>query len=226
MTTSFNIAAATSAELLTFFNANTGGAQIKKFADRPTAEKRVQKLVDEMLAEENIVPNVDYQKAAEVSVDFLQGASSVLADEVGSEDPSQAEIDASNADACPSCGATLDITSGRIVERFGKQSLVDEGMFTCHGCGNEWGTPDAPAKKAKASVYKTVRNNMVSSLKLDRRIVHVETDTVYPNALQVRKAGLMSPSQADRLSSVLYTAAKKNDRVTTVINGHTFRLFA
>lgn len=206
MTTSFNIAAATSAELLTFFNANTGGAQIKKFADRPTAEKRVQKLVDEMLAEENIVPNVEVQTPA-LNVEMI---------------PTAERAD----DACPSCGATLDITSGRIVERFGKQALVDEGVFTCHGCGHEWGTPDTPAKKAKVSVYKTVRNNMVSSLKLDRRIVHVETDTVYPNALQVRKAGLMSPSQADRLSSVLYTAAKKNDRVTTVINGHTFRLFA
>jgi hypothetical protein len=67
---------------------------------------------------------------------------------------------------------------------------------------------------------------MVTSLKLDRRIVHTDTGTTYANACQVWKAGLVSASQGDRLSSVLYTAAKNNDRVTTVVNGHTFRLFA
>jgi hypothetical protein len=217
MTTSFNTRAATMSQLLAFFNANTGGAQVKKFADRPTAEKRVQKLVDEMAAEEFEPAEVAFfaaQRAVEVVVDHSAANTRIgamLAAEV-------------SGDACPSCGATQDITSGRIVNRFGHQVLVDEGVFQCHSCSHEWGTPDA-APKASAA-YRTVRNNMVTSLKLDRRIVHTDTGTTYANACQVWKAGLVSASQGDRLSSVLYTAAKNNDRVTTVVNGHTFRLFA
>ena len=216
MTTSFNIAAATSAELLTFFNANTGGAQIKKFADRPTAEKRVQKLVDEIAAEGLAAEEFE---PAEVAFFAAQRSAEETA-EVAVPEAMSGVYEPS----CPKCGATLDITSGRIVNRFGKQVLVDEGVFTCHGCSHEWGTADKASKTPAA--YRTVRNNMVSSLKLDRRIVHTDTGTTYANACQVWKAGLVSASQGDRLSAVLYGAAKNNDRVVTIINGHTFRLFA
>ena len=211
--TNLNIATATSADLLAFFNANTGGAQVKKFADRKTAERRCQALADEMFAEDKamVAANPDYQAAVVDHSAANTRIATMLAAEV-------------SGDACPSCGATQDITSGRIVNRFGHQVLVDEGVFTCHSCSHEWGTPDA-APKASAA-YRTVRNNMVTSLKLDRRIVHTDTGTTYANACQVWKAGLVSASQGDRLSSVLYTAAKNNDRVTTVVNGHTFRLFA
>ena len=50
-TTLINVRTATMAQLVEFFNANTGGNPVKKFADRPTAEKRVNKLVEEMEAE-------------------------------------------------------------------------------------------------------------------------------------------------------------------------------
>lgn len=51
---------ATTAALLAFFNANTGGAPVKKFKDRKTAEARVGKLMDEMIADG------DMEDAAEV----------------------------------------------------------------------------------------------------------------------------------------------------------------
>lgn len=54
MSVTFNVRTATGPELLKFFNANTGGAQVTKFRDRLTAEKRVQRLVDEMKAEEMV----------------------------------------------------------------------------------------------------------------------------------------------------------------------------
>lgn len=45
------VSTATTAELIAFFNANTGGNPVKKFADRKTAERRVQALIDEMVEE-------------------------------------------------------------------------------------------------------------------------------------------------------------------------------
>ncbi len=36
---------ATTAELIAFFNTNTGGAQVTKFSDRKTAERRLSKIM-------------------------------------------------------------------------------------------------------------------------------------------------------------------------------------
>lgn len=46
------VSSASTASLLAFFNANTGGNPVAKFRDRATAEKRVLALIAEMAAEE------------------------------------------------------------------------------------------------------------------------------------------------------------------------------
>ncbi len=51
MTDAINVKTATTAALLAFFNANTGGAQVTKFKDHATAETRVSKLLAEMVAD-------------------------------------------------------------------------------------------------------------------------------------------------------------------------------
>lgn len=199
--TTLNITAVTTAELLAFFNANTGGAQVKKFADRKTAERRCQALADEMFAEENTDAEVD----------------TAIEEIVALVSPECAEL------TCPNCGSTQDITNGRIVIRAGHQVLVDEDEFTHHGCGFVWGTPDAPAKKS-ASTGK-VRPEMTASLKLDRAIRDVASNLIYANACQVWKSGLVSSSQCDRLSAVLYGAAKTGNRLmSTTVNGRVFTL--
>lgn len=48
--TDFNVRAATTRQLVDFYNEHTHDRRIKKFLDRPTAEKRVQRLIDEMRA--------------------------------------------------------------------------------------------------------------------------------------------------------------------------------
>ena len=234
-----NVSTATTAELLSFFNANTGGAQVKKFADRKTAERRCQALADEMFAETQamVAANPDYQQAGidraptneemadekEIAAwhDGTKGAESEVFGKITEE---AAEQSKTAEGACPSCGATLDITSGRIVERAGHQHLVDEGYFTCHGCGHEWGTKDNHYVRPSGAPI-TSRPEMVKSLKLDRQIESVLTGIVYKNACQVWKAGLVSASQGDRLSAVLYGAAKQGNRLMSItINGHLFAL--
>lgn len=87
MSTSINVRQSTMAQLLAFFNANTGGNVVAKFRDRVTAEKRVQKLVDEMKAEE-LVKELDIrdQKEAAHIIAKQLGASAVLLDEVDGGD--------------------------------------------------------------------------------------------------------------------------------------------
>lgn len=80
------------------------------------------------------------------------------------------------------------------------------------------------APKAHPDVV-TLRPAMVESMKLDRRIVDLTAGVVYRNACRVWKAGVVSSSQCDRLSSVLYSAAKNGDRnVVVSINNHSFTL--
>lgn len=59
MTTLINVRTATMPQLVAFFNANTGGNPVKKFADRLTAEKRVQRLVDEMIEDGDLEIEVE-----------------------------------------------------------------------------------------------------------------------------------------------------------------------
>jgi len=55
--------------------------------------------------------------------------------------------------------------------------------------------------------------------------VSVHSGIVYKNACQVWKAGLVSASQGDRLSAVLYGAAKQGNRLMSLtLNGHLFAL--
>ena len=96
-------------------------------------------------------------------------------------------------------------------------------QYECLGCGEEFGPEIAPLAVRTVKAMGP-RPAMVESLKLDRRIVHVETGEVYANACRVWKAGLVSSSQCDRMSAALYGAAKRNDFSAVKVNGHTFVL--
>lgn len=243
-TTLINVASATTAELLAFFNANTGGNQVKKFADRKTAERRVQALVDEMAEEIGFGDKLEEDE--NFGVDFLeymaapghehdQDDNGDLTKPLGSDDFAEVTEDVLkdlrivksggySGDVCPNCKATADITAGRVIVRAGHQHVVDEDYFMCHSCGNEWGIKDS--KSAKVAHKVGSRPEMVASLKIDRRIVDLLTGEEYANACQVWKAGLVSSAQGDRLSAVLYGAFKKTGKRDAIckVNGHSFRL--
>lgn len=235
--TAINVTLATTAELVAFYNANTGGAQVKKFADRKTAERRVNLLIEEMIQDSDLEALNDYSK----------GASQVLADEIGSEEPAQAEISESNQDLpadyaplvapvgsnltheahdylCPHCGVDLNNGVGEHLQEVnGKPVKHDKYQFECLACGGEFGPVIKPAK-VSVSTGKT-RIEMAKSLKLDRAIQEATTGHVYANACQVWKSGLVSSSQCDRLSATLYGAAKQGNRLMSVtVNGHVFTL--
>ena len=122
MTTSFNTATASLAQMVAYFN-TISPTPVKKFADRKSAIARIQ-------AAEAKIPAPVADKAEVAQTNYL------------------AEFH-----ACPSCGGTQDITSGRVVVRFGKQEVIDNDYFTHHGCGHSWGTKDVKASK-KAPVSK------------------------------------------------------------------------
>lgn len=67
---------------------------------------------------------------------------------------------------------------------------------------------------------------MKTSLKLDRRIMRVDSEQVWPNAhvMWVENPDWMTSSQQDRLTARLYAAAKRGEREIVEVNGISFML--
>lgn len=76
--------------------------------------------------------------------------------------------------------------------------------------------PDEPAS----------RPAMVTSLKLDRRIMCLENNESWTNAYRMWLANptWMTSSQQDRLTAQLYAAAKEGKRIIVTVAGRRFRL--
>jgi len=230
-----------SKSLLAFYNANTAGNQVKKFADRKTAERRCALLAEELEAEgftedeiitailagTELIKQVESEDE-EVSAPVVKQVAEFTPNEVYDSESDDQDIAPTEEFACPSCGATVDITSGRIVERAGMQHIVDEGYHTCHGCGNEWGTKDsvsAPSTGNKRGPVPAI----AESMKLDRRTMCLETGEEWSNAGKIwttHGTEWMTYAQHDKLTRTLYSAAKAGSPLTYVVNGRSFRLVA
>lgn len=209
------VSTATTAELIAFFNANTGGAQVKKFADRKTAERRVQALVDEIASEAPAVISPGLRNPGDVFGSAMEAA------KVSKPDSTLAKVEfipSYNHRVCPKCGST-EIFNGRTKGGL----VVDEDTVTgCHNC--DWVQDDGKVAKSPVSTGK-LRPAMVASMKIDRQIIEVTTGLIYKNACQVWKAGLITSSQCDRLSATLYGAAKQGNRLMSLsVAGHVFTL--
>jgi hypothetical protein len=128
---------------------------------------------------------------------------------------------------CPHCGTHLsngvgadrDEVNGHVIKH-------KKHKFACLGCGEEFGPALKGGKSGKNPAPVGPRPAMSQSLKLDRRILHVSTGVVYENACRVWKADLVSASQGDRLSALLYGAAKQGIYAPVTVNGHEFKLVA
>lgn len=127
---------------------------------------------------------------------------------------------------CPHCGIDLRNGIGHHDEEVNGVRIKHERLqYECLGCGEEFG-PEIARPTTRTVKRVGPRPAMVESLKLDRRITHVETGLEYRNACQVWRAGLVSASQGDRLSALLYGAAKVGTYAPVSVNGHTFTLTA
>jgi len=126
---------------------------------------------------------------------------------------------------CPHCGTHLSNGVGEHLQEVnGTEIKHDHFQYACLGCGAEFGPAIAKYIFMHNGKPVTPRPAMVASLKLDRRIVSLESGIVYKNACQVWKADLVSSSQCDRLSALLYGAAKRGEFPTVEVNGHEFKL--
>ena len=231
MNCTFNPRAATAQELLEFYNANNT-PMVKRFSDRRTAERRCQETVDRLNAAQNLASIISTQwaqaDAAKASEVDHSASNARIAALLAAPHPDAASVtgyDQHGHINCPHCGTHLsngvgadrDEVNGRVIRH-------NKFKFACLGCGEEFGPALKVGRSGSAAKPVGPRPAMVQSLKLDRRIVHIETGAVYANACQVWKAGLVSSAQGDRLSALLYGMAKQGVFTPVCVNGHYFKL--
>lgn len=87
-------------------------------------------------------------------------------------------------------------------------------------------TPIVTAVEAPEETPTPQRPTMSASLKLDRRIICVETEQVWKNAhtMWVENPDWMTSSQQDRLTAQLYKAAKAGQKISVTVGDRQFQL--
>lgn len=198
-----NFQTATMQELVAYYNLRAE-KPVKRFSDRRAAERRCAELAAELAA-----PQLIQAVEPVVEVDAGEGVHG---------------YSTHGLTHCPHCGTHLCNGVGEHMQEVnGTYVKHEKFQYECLGCGEEFG-PEIQKRAASGKVAGP-RPAMVESLKLDRRIVNLETNEVYANACRVWKAGLVSAAQGDRLSAELYKAAKTGDLHKQVtVNGRRFAL--
>ena len=224
-----NFQTATMSELVNWYNLRAE-RPVKRFSDRRTAERRCAELAAELAAPQ-LIAHVEPETETEVTENpYKEGTTSAaLFDALKAHEATKgADVQGYRFHClthCPHCGTHLDNGVGEHMQEVnGTYVKHDRFQYECLACGEEFG-PEI--QKRSATDKKTIgpRPAMVESLKLDRRIVNLETNEVYANACRVWKAGLVSSAQGDRLSAELYRAAKSGDLQKQVtVNGRRFAL--
>ena len=224
-----NFQTATMSELVNWYNLRAE-RPVKRFSDRKTAERRCAELAAELAAPQ-LIARVEPETETEVAENpYKEGTTSAaLFDALKAHESAKSEgvhgYEHHGQVNCPHCGTHLGNGVGEHMQEVnGTYVKHDKFQYECLACGEEFG-PEI--KKRDPAEKKTIgpRPAMVESLKLDRRIVNLETNEVYANACRVWKAGLVSSAQGDRLSAELYRAAKSGDLQKQVtVNGRRFAL--
>jgi len=284
------LASVATSMLVAFYNANTAGSPVNKFADRTTAERRCALLAEELVAEGFNVNqvihairtgqvlarlNAEADKLKQLALDNYEldgGTTTECCDhadrvelikqhgsaaaawaaqirkyettreiqacydtgvEESAPEASQPEIPiVGEFVSCPHCGVHLSngYTTYEDLKSDKNHDVNVKDMtheYMCLGCGGNFGPAlqHAPKTPKASATPATKRPAMAESMALDRTILDTTDNVTYKNAFAVYKAGVVSSAQCDRLSAVLYAAAKAGDRTATVeVNGHVFTL--
>lgn len=145
MTTSFNTATASLAQMVAYFN-TISPTPVKKFSDRKSAIARIEAL-EAKIADFNAG---EFGRLEGIAPDYSSEAVSarVATDKVEENLSSVHAFEVHGFTNCPSCGIHLSNGVGdHLQEVNGKKIKHDQFEFACLGCGEEFGAPVRKASK-------------------------------------------------------------------------------
>lgn len=199
----FNLSAATTAELVVFYNAHSGRPAIKKFSDRATGIARCAAIQDELR---------NQQSKEEPTMSETNDAAVQQDEDIVSNEVTQAELAAQEAQAepakpyvagtCPACGSTDLAPNGEAGTVAGDEQKV------CNECGHTFWAENGAAlastraeanKRIADAVAATWNDPVVKAKRMERHNIYVTDQTVegapevyYKSVLDAFKAlGLM-----------------------------------
>lgn len=207
----FNLSAATTAELVVFYNAHSGRPAIKKFSDRATAIARCAAIQDELRnqqAKEEPTMNETNDAAVQQDEDIVSSSQAT--------EPTKAEVQAESAaqeaqaesakpyvaGTCPSCGSTDLAANGEAGTVAGDEQKV------CNECGHTFWAENGAAlastraeanKRIAEAVAATWNDPAVKAKRMERHNIYVTdmnvegaSEVYYKSVLDAFKAlGLM-----------------------------------
>lgn len=229
------ISTASSKELVAFYNKHCecfGKKQVTKFSDRMTAEIRVKTMIEDIEAEQAELETSSTPSTLSVCLGLAPKPYEEVNMQVRQEHAEEIHRAYEERheefvmpEHCPHCGIHLDNGVGLHNDEVnGKKIKHDKFELCCLACGEEFG----PSIRAKREVNSTgeSRDNMKTSLKLDRRIVALDDKKEYSNAYRMWKENptWMTSAQQDNLTAKLYKAAKAGEKIVVVINKRSYTL--
>lgn len=223
--TSIQISSASTADLLAFYNAHSGAAPVRRFADRKSAEARVSKLVERLAAEQEAAAAAAPAAPAPAVRRLPARGKLAKMDREAAKVEKAAKKYCFSTDGCPVCGATADITAGRVIEKNGRQEVIREHEGTCHSCGAEFnvntGKPiRAPKATDKASISASISATWadpeVAAKRKERTSVRVDGEAIFSSVAKAF-AALNIPS-----NKVISFRLRLKAEGTGYIGGHRF----
>lgn len=198
----FNLSAATTAELVVFYNAHSGRPAIKKFSDRATGIARCAAIQDELRnqqAKEEPTMSETNDTAVQQDEDISAVAEQA---EATTEATEQAEAKPYVPGTCPSCGSTDLAPNGEA------GTVAGDEQQSCNACGNAFWVENGAAlastraeanKRIAEAVAATWNDPAVKAKRMERHNIYVTDMNVegapevyYKSVLEAFKAlGLM-----------------------------------
>lgn len=198
----FNLSAATTAELVVFYNAHSGRPAIKKFSDRATGIARCAAIQDELRnqqAKEEPTMSETNDTAVQQDEDISAVAEQA---EATTEATEQAEAKPYVPGTCPSCGSTDLAPNGEA------GTVAGDEQQSCNACGHAFWVENGAAlastraeanKRIAEAVAATWNDPAVKAKRMERHNIYVTDMNVegapevyYKSVLEAFKAlGLM-----------------------------------
>lgn len=200
----FNLSAATTAELVVFYNAHSGRPAIKKFSDRATGIARCAAIQDELRNQQA----KEEPTMSETNDTAVQQDEDIVSNDQAQAEPTDNPVQAEPTDkpyvpgTCPSCGSTDLAANGEA------GTVAGDEQKSCNACGHAfWAENGASVASSRAEANKRIaeavaatwNNPAVKAKRMERHNIYVTDMNVegapevyYKSVLDAFKAlGLM-----------------------------------
>lgn len=121
----------------------------------------------------------------------------------------------------------LNVTEDKHIKKFSDRKVAERRCAELQDTIPVEAAPQPEPEVTDVQIETAAQRPIMSaSLKLDRRIIRIDSEQVWKNAhtMWVENPDWMTSSQQDRLTAQLYKAAKRGEQIIVTVNDIRFQL--